>query len=76
MSVQYLSNKNGQITAVQVSISEWEFIKRKYPDIESDLSLPDWQMELIDNRLKSIKENPETLKPIASLLKELDKIDE
>ena len=76
MSVQYLSNKNGQITAVQVSISEWELIKRRYPDIESDLSLPDWQIELIDSCLKSIKENPERLKPIATLLKELDKADE
>ena len=76
MSVQYLSNKNGQITAVQVPISEWELIKRKYPDIELDLSLPDWQMELIDTRLKSIEENPERVKPIAGLLKELDRIDE
>ena len=76
MSVQYLSNKNGQITAVQVSISEWELIKRKYPDIELDLSLPEWQMELIDTRLKSIKENPERVKPIAGLLNELDRIDE
>jgi len=76
MSVQYLSNKNGQITAVQVSISEWELIKRKYPDIESDLSLPDWQIELIDSRLKSIKENPERIQPITGLLNELDRIDE
>jgi hypothetical protein len=76
MSVQYLSNKEGQITAVQVSISEWELIKNKYPDIESAISLPEWQIELLDNRLASIKEHPERIKPIAQLLEELDSIDE
>ena len=69
MSVQYLSNKDGQITAVQVPINEWELIKSKYPDIESNLSLPEWQKELIDNRLESIKKNPERLKQIAGLFK-------
>ena len=76
MSVQYLSNKDGQITAVQVPINEWELIKSKYPDIESNLSLPEWQKELIDNRLESIKKNPERLKPIAGLMEELDRIED
>ncbi len=49
--VQYVSNKNGQITAVQVSIEEWEFIKSKSPDIELNLSLPVWQTETIGKRL-------------------------
>ncbi|MDB5152687.1 MAG: putative addiction module component family protein [Mucilaginibacter sp.] len=74
--VQYVSNKNGQITAVQVSIEEWEFIKSKSPDIELNLSLPEWQTELISKRLASIKKNPERVKPIAGLLKELDRIEE
>lgn len=76
MSVQYLSNKKGQITAVQVSISEWEMIKKKYPGIESDISLPEWQTELIDHRMESIAKNPERVKPIADLLEELDRIEE
>jgi hypothetical protein len=75
MSVQYLSNKSGQITAVQVSISEWELIKSKYPDIESNMSLPEWQIELIDKRLASIKENPASVKPITELLEELDRVE-
>jgi len=33
MSVQYLSNEKGQVTAVQLPIEEWEFIKIKYPDV-------------------------------------------
>lgn len=75
MSVQYLSNKSGQITAVQVPISEWELIKSKYPDIESNMSLPEWQIELIDKRLTSIKENPASIRPIAELLEELDRLE-
>jgi len=76
MSVQYLSNKDGQITAVQVPIDEWELIKTKYPDIESNMPLPAWQKELIDIRLDAIKSNPGSIKPIKGLLKELDHIDE
>ena len=75
MSVQYLSNKNGQITAVQVPISEWELIKSKYPDIELNMSLPEWQMDLIDKRLASIKENLASVKPITELLEELDRVE-
>lgn len=73
MSVQYLSDTKGQITAVQVPIEEWKVLKNKYPDIDSvDMSLPEWQMELLDIRLNAIKENPERLLPIDSLLAELD----
>jgi len=53
-----------------------EMIKKKYPDIESDISLPEWQMELIDHRMASIEKNPERVKPIAQLLEELDRIEE
>jgi hypothetical protein len=76
MSVQYLSNKNGQVTAVQIPINEWELIKDKYPDIDSDISLPEWQKELIDKRLASIKKNPERVKSIEGLIKELDQIED
>ena len=37
--------------------------------------LLDWQIELIDKRLISIKENPERLLSIEGLLKELDQIE-
>ena len=74
MSVQYLSNKDGQITTVQIPINEWEVIKDKYPDIEFDTSLPEWQKELIDNRLELINKNPQSVQSIEGLMKELDRI--
>ena len=49
MSVQYLSNEKGQVTAVQLPIEEWEMIKIKYPDVDHlDSNLPDWHKQLID----------------------------
>ncbi len=73
MSVQYLSNEKGQITAVQVPIEEWEMIKNKYPDIDHiDSKLPQWHQEIIDDRLDALKNHPELIKPISELMNELD----
>jgi hypothetical protein len=74
MGLQYLSDETGHVIAVQVPIEEWEQLKRKYPDLDTaDTALPDWQKELIDSRLNAIKDNPERILPIDSLLAELDR---
>jgi len=74
MSIQYLSNEKGQVTAVQVPIKEWEMIKNKYPDIDRIASqLPQWHKEIKDTRLEDLKNNPERLRPISDLMEELDK---
>ncbi len=74
MSVQYLSNEKGQVTAVQVPIKEWEIIKNKYPDIDNiDSKLPQWHKEIIDARLAAIESSPERIRPISELMDELDK---
>ena len=74
MSLQYLSDENGQVVAVQLPINEWEQLKRKYPDLEaSNYMLLDWQKQLIDLRLQSISEDPSRLLPIDSLIEELDR---
>ncbi len=74
MSVQYLSNEKGQVTAVQLPIAEWELIKIKYPDIDHlDAKLPEWHKQLIDVRLDALEKNAELIRPISELLDELDK---
>lgn len=74
MSVQYLSNEKGQVTAVQVPIKEWKRIKSKYPEVDHiDSTLPLWQKKLIDNRLEAIEKDPTRINPISELIKELDK---
>ena len=73
MSVQYLSDEKGRITAVRVPIEEWEIIKNKYPDVaDIDTELPQWQKDIIDARLKDIENNPDSIKPITDLFEELD----
>jgi hypothetical protein len=71
-----MSNKNGQITAVQIPIKELESINGKYPDPDSNISLPEWQKGLIDSRLSSIKKNPDRVQSIEGLMKELDRIED
>jgi hypothetical protein len=74
MSVQYLSNEKGQVTAVQVPIKEWKRIKSKYPEVDHiDSTVPGWQKKMIDNRLEAIEHDPSRLRPISELMEELDK---
>jgi len=74
MSVQYLSNEKGQVTAVQLPIKEWEMLKSKYPDIDHlDSDLPQWHKDIIDARLDALEKNPELIRPISELIDELDK---
>ncbi|MDN3582663.1 addiction module protein [Mucilaginibacter flavus] len=73
MSVQYISDTKGQVTAVQVPIKEWEMIKSKYPDVDNiDTSIPEWHKEIIDERLEALKRNPDMILPIETLFDELD----
>jgi hypothetical protein len=76
MSVNYLSDSSGNTIAVQISIEDWKRIKDKYPDVdELDGPLPEWQKQLIDNRLEAIAKNPDRLRPIDELLRDLDNED-
>jgi hypothetical protein len=74
MSVNYVSNGEGETIAVQIAISDWEKIKDKYLDVDDlDTDLPDWQKELIDKRLKLIEDDPGSVQDIKGLFEELDK---
>lgn len=74
MPVNYVSDSLGETIAVQIPISDWKKIKNKYPDVDDlNHSLPQWQKDLIDKRLKTIEENPDSIKDIQDLFDELDK---
>ena len=69
MSLQYLQDNNGNTTAVVVPIEEWNRFTEKYKDLEE---LPQWQKNIIDQRLDLIKNHPEELVPLNDFMKELD----
>lgn len=69
MSLQYLQDNNGHTTAVVVPIEEWNRFTEKYKDLEE---LPQWQKNIIDERLDLIKNHPEELLPLEDFMKELD----
>ena len=69
MSLQYLQDNNGNTTAVVVPIEEWNRFTEKYKDLEE---LPQWQKNIIDQRLGLIKNHPEELVPLEAFMKELD----
>ena len=69
MSLQYLQDNNGNTTAVVIPIEEWNRFTEKYNDLDD---LPQWQKNIIDQRLDSVKNHPEQLEPLEDLMKELD----
>ncbi|MEM9897258.1 MAG: addiction module protein [Bacteroidota bacterium] len=57
MSLQYITDDKGQTTGVFIPIQEWNNIKSRYKDIDQDI--PDWHKEIIDQRMKDYKQNPD-----------------
>ena len=74
MKLQVLQDNQGNQTGVYIPLEDWTMIKNNYPDIETiDQDLPQWEKDLIDNRLNSIANNPQRLRPINELLEELNR---
>ncbi|MCX2431433.1 hypothetical protein [Pedobacter sp. GR22-10] len=74
MSIQYLSNEHGQITAVQLTIENWKKIKDLYPEVESiNASLPEWHKKFLDTRLQSLSKDSNKIVPLSTLMEELDR---
>ena len=72
MKLQVLQDSVGNQTGVYVPMEDWTLIKSNYPDIENlDNKVPQWEKDLIDDRLDAISNNPELLVPIQELFDEL-----
>jgi hypothetical protein len=58
MNLQYISDNMGHTTAVQISIEDWEKMKRKYKELEEEemnaTSIPDWQIALVRKEKEKI----------------------
>jgi hypothetical protein len=74
MRTQIIQDHNGLPTGVFIPMEDWENIKKSYPDIEEiSNDIPDWQKEIISERLESMAKNPKRIKPIQGLFDVLDK---
>jgi hypothetical protein len=73
MRLQVIQDSNGKNAGVFIPIEDWALIKTNYPDIDNlDADIPEWQKQLLDNRLEAIAKNPNSIKPIDGLFEELD----
>jgi hypothetical protein len=73
MTPQYTYDSNGNPIGVFIPINDWNHITERYSDIED---VPQWEKNLIDQRLDFIKKHPEQLIPIEDFIAELDRDDE
>lgn len=61
MNLQYIADKLGHTTAVQIQIpiADWDLLKQKYKEFEEEenatlFDVPEWQMELGKKELQNI----------------------
>jgi len=73
MRLQIIQDSQGKDTGVFIPMEDWALIKINYPDVDTlDADIPEFQKQLLDNRLDAIAKNPASLKPIDELFNELD----
>jgi hypothetical protein len=69
MNLQYISDKSGHTTAVQIQIpiEDWDQLKKKYKEFEEEenaaaITIPDWQIKLGKEELQNIANGNTELK--------------
>ncbi len=72
-TLQYIQDFTGATTAVIIPIDDWNKITEKYSDVEQ---LPQWQKNMIDQRLESYKKNPQKAIPIEQFFEQMDNDDD
>lgn len=61
MTLQYITDSNGETTGVFIPIEEWNKLKSKYKDIDaSTVKIPEGQMNEVRDRLAEYKKNPKS----------------
>ena len=72
MTTQLIKGHDGSPTGVFIPIEDWNRLKEYFPNIDKiDEELPQWQKELLDQRLGELN-SQDNIMPIESLLKSLD----
>ncbi len=73
MNVQYISDSNGVPTGVFIPMSDWNKLKEKYNDIETELNnIPDWHKTELDKRLTDYHNNPDQVLDFDQAINDID----
>jgi hypothetical protein len=76
MNLQYISDSKGKTTGVFIPINDWEYLKNKYKEIEQDeknaFEIPEWQKEIVRQRLNDYKNNPDNVFEWTDVQKEIE----
>ncbi|MDP2113011.1 MAG: addiction module protein [Bacteroidota bacterium] len=76
MNLQYISDNNVKTTGVFIPINDWKYLKNKYKEIEQEerdtFEVPEWQKEIVRQRLKDYQDNPDKVLDWDNIQREIE----
>lgn len=74
MNLQYISDSNGVPTGVFIPMNDWNKLKEKYNNIETELNdIPEWHKAELDKRLADHRNNPNQVLDFNEAMDDIDK---
>jgi len=74
MNLQYISDSSGKTTGVFIPINEWNELKNKFQGIDQqEIAIPDWHIEQVRSRIKTLNDNPEQLLDFDNTIDNIEK---
>jgi hypothetical protein len=75
MKLKYISDSKGITRGVYIPIGDWNALKSKYQDIEQEevYQIPEWQTDILLQRLESYKNGLEDELELEEAMKEIEK---
>lgn len=75
MNIQYISDNQGNKTAVVIPISDWNKLTKKYIELENEVAndIPQWHKDILDKRLQDYLKNPDDVMDFDAFCDALEK---
>ena len=74
MSVQYISDDQGNTTGVFIPIQDWNKLKSKFTGLEEEeVELPTWQKNELNDRMSEYERNPSNATSFQDAMDDLEK---
>uniref|UniRef100_A0AA94F6E6 Addiction module component CHP02574 family protein n=2 Tax=Flavobacterium columnare TaxID=996 RepID=A0AA94F6E6_9FLAO len=76
MIMHYISDNQGNKTAVVIPISDWNKLTKKYIELESDVvanDIPQWHKDILDKRLQDYLKKPDDVMDFDAFCDALEK---